>query len=48
MPAINPIARIREIVIDSTLEILCVSKKLTTGISKTARRHANAKGIKIF
>jgi len=41
-------ARTSEIAIDNTLDTLCVSKKSTTGNNKTERRHANAKGIKMF
>ena len=41
-------ARIREAAMDMTRDTLFVSRKFTTGISNTARRHANAKGIKIF
>jgi hypothetical protein len=47
IPAIKPIARINEIPIDKILETWFDSKKLTTGKSKTARRHANANGIRI-
>ena len=48
MPAIKPIARIIDIEIEKTLDILFASKKFTTGNNNTARRQANAKGIKIF
>ena len=44
----KPVARIREMEIDSTLENLCDSKKFTTGSNNIERRHAKAKGIKIF
>ena len=48
IPAIKPIARIREIAIEITPGNLCDSKKFTTGNNNIARRHAKAKGIKIF
>ncbi len=44
----KPVARIRDMEIDITLENLCDSKKFTTGSNNTERRQAKAKGIKIF
>jgi hypothetical protein len=46
--AIKPIARIIDIKIETTLEILWDPKKFTTGNNNTERMQANAKGIKIF
>ena len=48
MPAIKLIAKIIEIAIEGIFVKFFISKKFTTGKSKTARRQAKAKGIRIF
>ena len=48
MPVIKLIARIIEIAMEGIFVNLYISKKFTIGKSKTARRQAKAKGIRIF
>jgi len=44
----NPMAKTIEMAIEGIFVNFFISKKLTSGISKTASRQAKAKGIRIF
>jgi hypothetical protein len=48
IPAMKLVARIIEIAMEGIFVNFFISKKFTTGISKTARRQAKAKGMRIF
>ena len=47
MPAIKLVARIIEMAMEGIFANFFISKKFTSGISKTASRQAKAKGIRI-